>query len=62
MNFNEMVEKASRADKGVRRLRSQLKDFGELRNFVVHEYRRDQPTASPSPHAVERLQAIVSVR
>ena len=58
MTFNEMVEKAARADKGVRRLRSQLKDFGELRNFVVHEYRRDQPTASPSAHAVERLQAI----
>jgi CBS domain-containing protein len=58
MNFNEMVEKAARADNGVRRLRSQLKDFGELRNFVVHEYRRDQPTASPSAHAVERLQAI----
>lgn len=58
MTFNEMVEKSARADKGVRRLRSQLKDFGELRNFVVHEYRRDQPTASPSAHAVERLQAI----
>ena len=58
MTFNEMVEKAARADKGVRRLRGQLKDFGELRNFVVHEYRRDQPTASPSAHAVERLQAI----
>ena len=58
MTFNEIVEKAARADKGVRRLRGQLKDFGELRNFVVHEYRRDQPTASPSAHAVERLQAI----
>ncbi|MGP0063545.1 MAG: CBS domain-containing protein [Isosphaeraceae bacterium] len=58
MTFNEMVEKAARVDKGVRRLRSHLKDFGELRNFVVHEYRRDQPTASPSAHAVERLQAI----
>jgi CBS domain-containing protein len=56
--FNELVEKAARVDKGVRRLRGQLKDFGELRNFVVHEYRRDQPTASPSAHAVERLQAI----
>lgn len=58
MTFNEMVEKAARADKGVRRLRSPLRDFGELRNFVVHEYRRDQPTASPSAHAVERLRAI----
>ncbi len=58
MTFNEMVERASRSDTGVRRLRGQLKDFGELRNFVVHEYRRDQPTASPSAHAVERLQAI----
>ena len=58
MTFNEMVEKAAKSDKGVRRLRGQLKDFGELRNFVVHEYRRDQPTASPSAHAVERLQAI----
>ena len=58
MTFGEMVEKASKSDKAVRRLRGQLKDFGELRNFVVHEYRRDQPTASPSAHAVERLQAI----
>jgi CBS domain-containing protein len=58
MTFNEMVERASRSDNAVRRLRGQLKDFGELRNFVVHEYRRDQATATPSPHAVERLQAI----
>jgi predicted transcriptional regulator len=58
MTFNEMVEKASRSDRAVRRFRDQLKGFGELRNFVVHEYCRDQPTASPSPHAVERLQAI----
>ncbi len=58
MSFNELVEKASRSDKAVRRLRSPLKDFGELRNFVVHEYRRDQATATPSSHAVERLQAI----
>jgi predicted transcriptional regulator len=58
MTFNEMLEKAARVDKGVRRLRSQLRDFGELRNFVVHEYRRDRPTASPSAHAVDRLQAI----
>jgi hypothetical protein len=58
MTFNEMVEKSSKSDKTVRRLRSQLKDFGELRNFIVHEYRRDQATATPSTHAVERLQAI----
>jgi predicted transcriptional regulator len=58
MTFHEMVEKASRSDNAVRRLRGQLKDFGDLRNFVVHEYRLDQATATPSRHAVERLQAI----
>jgi CBS domain-containing protein len=58
VSFNETVERAARADKAVRRLRAQLKDFGELRNFVVHEYRREQPTATPSRHSVERLQAI----
>jgi CBS domain-containing protein len=58
MTSYEMVAKAAKADKDVRRLRSQLRDIGELRSFVVHEYRRDQPTASPSAHAVERLQAI----
>jgi predicted transcriptional regulator len=35
-----------------------LKDYGELRNFVVHEYRRDEPVAIPSSQTVERLIAI----
>jgi hypothetical protein len=47
MTFNEMAERAARTDKRVRRLRSQLKDFGELRNFSVREYRRDSRRPRP---------------
>lgn len=56
--FNELVDKAASSDRIVRRLRAHLKDFGELRNFVVHEYRRDVPAAIPSLHTVEQLIAI----
>jgi hypothetical protein len=58
MRFNELVDKAACSDRIVGRLRAHLKDFGELRNFVVHEYRHDTPAAIPSLQTVERLIAI----
>ena len=53
-NFNEMVERAVSEDRSVRRLRDQLKALGELRNFLVHEYKSKQPLAFPSESTVLR--------
>ena len=50
--FNEMVERAVSEDRSVRRLRDQLKALGELRNFLVHEYKSKQPLAFPSESTV----------
>jgi predicted transcriptional regulator len=58
MTFNEMVQRAARKDKTVRRLQSRLKDLGELRNFLVHEYRSDQPVAVPSDFSVTLIEGI----
>src|SRR5271166_2173241 len=56
--FNEMVERAVSRDRSVRRLWDQLKTLGELRNFLVHEYKSDQPLAVPSESTVQRIQII----
>ena len=56
--FNEMVERAVSQDRSVRRLRDQLKTLGELRNFLVHEYKSEQPLAFPSESTVQRIQII----
>jgi predicted transcriptional regulator len=53
--FSELVEKASKASRPVSRYREALKEFGDLRNFIVHEYRQGDPLAVPSPSTVERL-------
>ena len=44
--------------RSVRRLRDQLKTLGELRNFLIHEYKSDQPLAVPSESTVLRIQII----
>jgi len=56
--FNEIVERAVSQDRSVRRLRDQLKSLGELRNFLVHEYKSEQPLAFPSESTVQRIQII----
>jgi predicted transcriptional regulator len=55
--FNEMVERAARVDRSVSRLREQLKDLGELRNFLVHKC-RSEPLAFASESTVRRIQVI----
>ncbi len=45
--FNELVETVVRRDRSVKRLPDQLKALGELRNFLGHEYKRDQPVGVP---------------
>jgi predicted transcriptional regulator len=56
--FNELLGRAVSRDRSVRRLRDQLKTLGELRNFLVHEYKSDQPLAVPSESTVLRIQII----
>ena len=56
--FNELLGRAVSRDRSVRRLRDQLKTLGELRNFLVHEYKSDQPLAVPSESTVQRIQII----
>ena len=58
MSFYEMVQRSARRDKTVRRLGDRLKDLGELRNFLVHEYRSDQPVAIPSESSVSLIEEI----
>ena len=58
MSFYEMVQRAARRDRTVRRLGDRLKDLGELRNFLVHEYRSDQPVAIPSESSVTLIEDI----
>ncbi len=56
--FNELLGMAVSRDRSVRRLRDQLKTLGELRNFLVHEYKSEQPLAVPSESTVLRIQII----
>ena len=56
--FNELVERAVSQERSVRRLRDQLRALGELRNFLVHEYKSEQPLAFPSESTVRRIEII----
>jgi predicted transcriptional regulator len=56
--FNELVDTVVGRDRSVRRLRDQLKQLGELGNFVVHEYKSEQPLAVPSESTVQRIEII----
>jgi Mg2+ and Co2+ transporter CorA len=56
--FNEMIERAATRDKSVRRLRVKLKAFGDLRNFLVHEYNSEETVAFPSEQTVVHIEII----
>ena len=56
--FSELVEKVSRDSRPVNVYRDALKEFGDLRNFIVHRYRQGDPLAVPSQSTVERLKKI----
>ena len=58
VTFGELVENASRASRPVALYRNTLREFGDLRNFIVHEYRQGDPLAVPSQSTVERLRKI----
>lgn len=56
--FAGLVARAAAKDAAVRRLRDAPLELAELRNLVVHNYSRTAPLASPSEHAVGRIEAI----
>jgi len=56
--FYQLVDMASKADPFVREIGLELKEYGDLRNAIVHERIGDQPIAEPHPHVVERLEQI----
>jgi CBS domain-containing protein len=58
VTFYDLVEKASAKDAAVRRSRYALRELGDLRNFLVHNYDRTDPLAIPSDRAVDRIQVI----
>jgi predicted transcriptional regulator len=58
VSFYELVEKAATTNRVIDLVRIQLKEFADLRNFIIHGYRRVQPLASPSTFAVKKLRAI----
>jgi hypothetical protein len=58
VNFHEVVDRVAERHRRVKHYTNLLKKLGRLRNFVVHEYSRDQPMAVPTSYAVERITAI----
>lgn len=56
--FYVLVDAASRDDHVVRRFHDDLKEFGDLRNAIVHERRGGQTIAEPNDWAVARIAAI----
>jgi hypothetical protein len=58
MPFGELVERSSKASRPVNGYRDALEQFGDLRNFIVHEYRQGDPLAVPSQSTVDRLTRI----
>jgi CBS domain-containing protein len=56
--FAGVAARAAVKDAAVRRLRDPLLELAELRNLVVHSYSRTAPLASPSEHAIGRIEAI----
>jgi predicted transcriptional regulator len=58
VTFNDLVVRAARLDRSVKRLRDSLRDLGELRNFLVHEYRKDYPLATPCESTLRLIQAV----
>ncbi|HHT36994.1 MAG: CBS domain-containing protein [Candidatus Wallacebacter cryptica] len=56
--FYQLVDKAALLDPFVRDIAIELKEYGDLRNAIVHERIDDQPIAEPHEEVVRRLEAI----
>lgn len=56
--FYQLVNAAARKDPFVRDISVELKEYGDLRNAIVHERIDDQPIAEPHHKVVRRLEKI----
>ncbi len=56
--FYQLVDEASRKDSFVHDIAVELKEYGDLRNAIVHERIDDQPIAEPHPETVRRIEKI----
>lgn len=57
-SFFRMLDEVAVHSAVVRKYRQTLKQFGQLRNAIVHEYRDGQIIAEPNENAVEEFQRI----
>ena len=53
--FSRLVDKWSEKSPKMKRLAYDLKEFGELRNALMHGYSNDHPLATPYPTTVDEL-------
>ena len=58
MSFSRMLDEVAVKSAYVRKYRETLKQFGQLRNAIVHEYRDGQVIAEPTKKALEEFQSI----
>jgi len=56
--FYQLVADAANYDPFVREIAVELREYGDLRNAIVHERINDEPIAEPHDQVVERLEAI----
>lgn len=56
--FYRLVDAAARIDPFVRDIAVELKEYGDLRNAIVHERINDEPIAEPHADVVRRLEWI----
>lgn len=56
--FYQLVDQAAQKDPYVRDIAIELKEYGDLRNAIVHERINNQPIAEPHEEVVLRLQKI----
>ncbi len=58
MSFSRMLDEVAVKSAYIRKYRGTLKQFGQLRNAIVHEYRDGQVIAEPTTKALEEFQDI----
>jgi len=58
MSFSRTLDEVAVKSAAIRKYRQTLKQFGQLRNAIVHEYRDGQIIAEPTGNAVEEFQKI----
>ncbi len=58
MSFSRMLDEVAVKSAYIRKYRQTLKQFGQLRNAIVHEYRDGQVIAEPTVKALDEFQNI----